>query len=101
MTGEFLAAERQFMKLRKPVVVRLHKFKKDSEPHEFYFSELELYHIFDSQKEEDLCQEDLNMCLAVHDANIDDINYIKSKTMPFLKLVEKGQELVNEANSKY
>ena len=38
------------------------------------------------------------MCLTVHDANIDDINYIKSKTMPFLKLVEKGQELVNEAN---
>ena len=98
LTGEFLAAERQFMKLRRPVVVRLHKFKKDGEPHEYYFSELELFHIFESQEEEDLCREHLDICLAVYNANIDDINYIKSKTMPFLKLVEKGQEMVNEAN---
>ena len=98
LNGEFTAKERQFMKLRRPVVVRLHKFKKDSEPHQFYFSELELFHIFESQKEEDLCKENLDYCLAVYQANIDDINYVKKKTMPFLKLIEKGQELVKKGN---
>ena len=86
------------MKLRRPVVIRLHKFKKESEPHQFYFSELELFHIFESQKEEELCRENIDYCIAIYETNIDDINYVKRKTMPFLKLIEKGQELVKGAN---
>ena len=82
LSGEFLANERQFMKLRRPIVVRLHKFKKESEPHEFYFSELELFHIFDNQEEENLCKEHLEMCIACYEANIDDINYCLLYTSP-------------------
>ena len=33
-----------YMKLRRPLVLRFHKYKQLSEPHEFYFSQLRLYH---------------------------------------------------------
>ena len=98
LTGEFLSSERQCMRLRRPIVIRLHKYKKDAQPHEFYFSELELFHVFESPEEEKFCKENLDFCLAVYENNIDNINYVKSKTMPFLTLIEKGQEIINDAN---
>ena len=32
------------MRRRKPLVLRFHKFKQTTEPHQFYFSQLRLYH---------------------------------------------------------
>merc|ERR1712113_628576 len=35
--------ELPFMKLRKPVVLSIHKYKKDTNPHAYYFAELKRY----------------------------------------------------------
>ena len=48
------------MKLRKPLVLRFHKFKKSSQPHDFYYSEQLLYYPHTSN--EDLFPNDLEMC---------------------------------------
>merc|ERR1711872_1204255 len=36
--------ELPFMKLRSPQVLRYHKFNREKSPHEYYYSELQLYH---------------------------------------------------------
>ena len=36
------------MRLRKPLVLRFHKFKQTTEPHQYYFSQLRLYHPHDT-----------------------------------------------------
>ena len=60
----FNSGELSQMKLRKePKVVRLHKFKKYSEPHEFYYAQLELYYIFRSEEERRHCEEIENLYL--------------------------------------
>ena len=50
LTGSLAAGESPNMRLRKPLVLRFHKFKENKEPHNYYFSELELYHIFKSKR---------------------------------------------------
>merc|ERR1712155_247406 len=91
--------ERQYMKLRRPIVIRLHKFKQETQPHEFYFSELQLFHIFKHPGEEQLCREDENVCISVYEDNIEDINYVKARTMPYMKIVEVAQQQADELQS--
>ena len=52
--------ELPFMKRRSPQVLRYHKFNKEKNPHEYYFSELQLYHphgLFSEQENSDLQRE--------------------------------------------
>ena len=46
LSGPFYPGEPRFMKLRRPCVVRFHKFRKTVESHDYVFSQLELYYVF-------------------------------------------------------
>ena len=81
-----------FMKKRKPQVIRLHKWKMMTEPHQFFFAELELYHVFENIEELKECQKSLDKCLEVYNTNIEKINYVRNKTMPFMQHVEEAME---------
>ena len=41
----------QWMKLRRPLALRLHKFKKRENAHEYYYSEMQLYLPFGNKNE--------------------------------------------------
>ena len=56
--------EPQFMKLRSPMVARFHKFSKVKTPHEFYYSELQLYRPFAS--EDELSNNSLEICKSLY-----------------------------------
>ena len=57
LTSELPEDNVETMKLRKPLVLRYHKFKQSSEPHDFYYSEQLLY--YPHTCNEDLFPEDL------------------------------------------
>ena len=77
------------MKLRKPLVLRFHKFKESSEPHDFYYSEQLLFYPHTSNDE--LFPNNLSTCKQKYIERIAEINYVKSIVMPHLKRVEEGQ----------
>ena len=53
------------MKLReKPLVLRIHKYNKTNNPHEFFYSELLLYKPWRNE-ETDLHLKDFELCLAL------------------------------------
>ena len=81
-----------YMKKRKPQVIRLHKWKMETEPHQYFFAELELYHVFESIEEFNECQKSLDKCIEVYNMNIEKINYVRNKTMPFMQHVEEAME---------
>ena len=100
LKGPFYSGEPRVMKLRKPCAVRYHKFKKESQAHEYYFSELELYHVFSDDDEKDKCKDDFNFCLDTYVKFKEEIDYVREKTMPYLifseEALELAQEIVNE-----
>ncbi len=102
LKGEFYPGEPRYMKLRRPLVVRYHKFRKSTESHDYLFSELELFHVFLSEKERVKCMEDFEYCLEIYQRSLENINYVRSKTMPFVNHVEDGlekaEEIYNEDN---
>ena len=79
------------MKKRKPQVIRLHKWKMETEPHQYFFAELELYHVLSIEELKE-CHRSLDKCLEVYNENIEKINYVRNKTMPFMKHVEDAME---------
>ena len=92
LQGEFYPGEPRYMQLRRPLVVRYHKFKKSVESHDYLFSELELFHIFLTEEERTKCIEDFEYCLETYQNNLEEISYVRSKTMPFVNHVEDGLE---------
>ena len=100
LQGTFYKGEPRLMKLRRPCAVRYHKFQRGSQCHEFYFSELELFHDFEIRDDREKCQEDFDYCLRTYLKNINEINYVRSKTMPYLKATEDAlalaEEIINE-----
>ena len=102
LVGQFYKGEPKFMRLRKRrLVIRYHKFKRLDETHEYMFSEMELYYIFESAAERKKCQEDLEYCHDLYYRNRDSIKYVRSKVMPFLNHVEEGidhaEQLVDDS----
>ena len=90
------------MKRRSPQVLRYHKFNKEKNPHEFYYSELQLYHPhglisdlhnFDLERE----REDFDTCKETYYTS--SISDVKGKIMPFLESVEDGIEKAKEQNT--
>ena len=102
LSGPFYPGEPRFMKLRRPCVVRVHKFRRTVESHDYVFSQLELYFIFRAKEERERCLEDFDFCIETYLDNLKDINYVRSKTMPFMNHVEdcleKADEVVNKDN---
>ena len=91
------------MKIRTEAVLRFHKFKKDKQPHEYQFSELQLYyphtnnpkdgHVYSLELEKD----DPDICQETYLSS--DIHIVKSKIMPFLVAVEEGIEAAHELHN--
>ena len=80
-----------FMKRRAPRVIRIHKVKQQTQAHEYHYSEMQLFLPFD--KEEDLFPDDPVACMKKYMQNLDQIEFIRSKVMPFAKKVEAGREM--------
>ena len=97
LEGSFYTGEPRFMKLRKkPLVIRIHKFKMDTETHDFCYSQLELYYIFKDEVERKRCEEDVQFCYQTYMDNQEDINYMKRKAMPYMNYVEDAMETAQE-----
>ena len=79
LSGPFYPGEPRFMKLRRPCVVRVHKFRKTVESHDYVFSQLELYYIFRAKEERERCLEDVDFCIQTYLDNPKNINYVRSK----------------------
>ena len=58
----------QWMKLRRTLVIRFHKFKQKENPHEFYYSEMQKYLPF-REEETELGLDSLAECKAIYDKN--------------------------------
>ena len=91
--------EPKFMKLRSPLVARMHKFNQTKHPHEFYHSELQLYKPFTNEKE--LAPDSLDRCKALFDekSNHNDsrkVTNTKRILMKHLEEVEEGTERAKE-----
>ena len=87
--------EPQSMKLRKTFVARLHKFNRLKNPHEFYYSELQLYKPFDNEAL--LYPDSLERCKELYEDlsphnNIRKISNIKRVLMEHLEIVEEGMD---------
>ena len=80
----------QWMMLRCPYALRLHKFKKKENAHEYYFSEMQLYLPF--KTEESLFPEDFDKCLKKYKKNESKINAVKGKVMKHLAQVQEMRE---------
>ena len=91
LVGKFYRGEPKFMRLRqKRLVIRYHKFRRLDQTHEYIFSEMELYYIFESPEERKKCEVDLDFCHKIYYENRNSIKYVKSKVMPYLNQVEEG-----------
>ena len=91
--------EPRFLKRRSRRVARFHKFNKLKNPHEYYYSELQLYSEY--KDENDLEPENFDKCKALYDRksshnNISRINNVKSVLMEYLQSVEEGTERAEE-----
>ena len=84
------------MKLRSPQVLRYHKFNREKNPHEYYYSELQLYSPHTNKPSTGLNKEkeSLDLCLKTFDSGI--IGKVKEKIMPYLESVEDGLQKAQE-----
>ena len=90
------------MKKRKRQVVRFHKENKTKNPHEFYFSQLQMYRPFNSENE--LYPEDLERCVELYNEisphnecrKVDNIQMLLLKHIKFVEIgTEKAEEIIN------
>ena len=93
--SDVLPGEPRLMKLRKPCVARLHKYNKIKNPHEFYYSELQLYKPFHC--EEMLSPNSLDKCEELYEEKSEHnskrkISNVKNILMEYLETVEEGTE---------
>ena len=85
------------MRLRKNrLAIRYHKFRQINGTHEYVYSEMELYHIFESSAVRNRCQEDFDYCYDLYQKNRAIIKHVKKKVMPFLNQVDEGLELAEQ-----
>ena len=100
---KYFPAGDNWLQLRRPLALRLHKFKRTTNPHEFYYSELQLYTTFND--EDDLFPNDIQACSDLYDEKKDVLLNIKGQVMKHLASVEEAREhaeeiLANEVGDK-
>ena len=61
-----LTCGEKWMKLRRPLVIRFHKYKQKENPHEFYYSELQKYLPF-REEEKELGLDNLTECKDIYE----------------------------------
>ena len=92
---ELRPGEPKYMKRRSRCVIRFHKIDKTKFPHEFHYSQLQLYSKF--RNENELMPEDFEKCKLLYDEKSDHngvrkIENIKSILMPYLENIETQRE---------
>ena len=80
----------RWMKLRSKKVLRFFKIKQTPNPHEYYFTQLQMYTPF--MNEEELFPNDPNKCIDLYNTKVDVIKEIKGKILPHLDPVTEGRE---------
>ena len=87
-------------RLRRPLALRFHKFNKTNDPHQYYFSQLRLYH---PQSPDDLekWESSLKDCLEPYEKAEDSIKYVKSKVMKYQDKVDEAQVKAQEEFDSY
>ena len=83
------------MRRRKPLVLRFYKFKQTKDPHQYYFSQLRLYHPHTTE-ELDAWEADFDTCKNAYDKAKSAIDYVKSKVMKYHDKVESAQDKAQE-----
>ena len=90
--------ELPYMRRRSVQVLRYHKFNREQSPHEFMYSELQLYMPHSSKKKFgptlEKERDDFETCLSTYQKS--DISKVKGKVMEFLESVEEGLEKAKE-----
>ena len=86
--------EPKYMRVRSTRVARMHKFNQVKSPHEFFYSELQLYVPF--RKEEELEPESLEKCKLKYEERSDNglkkVTNVKKILMKHLESVEEGTD---------
>ena len=85
------------LRLRRPLSLRLHRYKQTQDPHQHYFSLLRLYHPH-SVDDLEIWENDQDACIQTYVENKESINYVKGEVMKYLDKVEQAQE---EAQAEY
>ena len=84
----------RFMRLRRQrAVLRHKKYREDTEPHAFMYSELLLYYPW--RDEEDLSPDDSNKCFTLYRDNLHAIEKVKNALFPHKNNVEQGRALLD------
>ena len=98
LDGDDLPGEPKYLKLRKPIALRYHKYKETTNPHEFFFSEMELYTPF--REDSELFPDEIEKCQDLYNQRKFSIQYTKSRVMEFLEVVDEArvtaEEMLNE-----
>ena len=83
-----------------PRALRFFKKNHDQNPHNFYLTELMLFHPF--RNENDLYPDDPEKCHELYKQHKDEIMMVKAQLMPFLESVEEAQIIYEamKANEK-
>ena len=91
--------ELPYMKRRSAQALRFHKFNKEKNPHEYYYSELQLYLPHTASKGCNLIKEkeSLEVCRQTYIQS--EVFKVKSRIMPYLESVEEGLEITKMQNS--
>ena len=84
-----------WMKRRKPLVIRFHKFKVKENPHEYYYSEMQKYLPYRDEINE-LKVDSLAECKAVYDKHKDKIKIVRGELLKHLKSVEAARDRAEE-----
>jgi hypothetical protein len=90
---------RQWMRLRRPLVIRFHKFKFKENPHEFYYAEMQKYLPF-RDEENELGLDSLSECKEMYDKNSDKIIKVRETLLKYLKSVEIARERAEDIISE-
>ena len=91
--------EPRYMRRRSRQVARYHKVNRTKKPHEYYYSELQLYSKF--TEESKLEPDDLEKCKLLYEQkseynNLMKIENVKEVLMPYLQSVQEGTEKAQE-----
>ena len=99
-----LAENLGYMRLRSfPAVLRNHNFNQDSNPHEYFYSELLLYKSW--RDESELFQSDINKCIELFkelapEGNKLKIEIIKDKLLPHKNNIQEAREMLCEFDDR-
>ena len=94
LTGTNNPDEISWMRRRRPIAIRFHKFKQSTDPHEHYHSQMQLFLPFN--KETELFPEDARRCKDKYLQEQEKINFVKEKVMPHCKRVEDAREMAEK-----